>query len=177
MTRALLAVAVAVALSGCVMQQKKPKETTPSLADNLSIGCYTVDLFDPYRLQYPEAGVPDDIRPFIGVWKDAAWNGVWCHDLYVTEVKPDGTVILLDAHGPYLENGHEATIFKRIGKIKDGVLTFESIGKALVTYRLADDGKYLVGNRIDAFGKYEITMARADGFAQVPIPPKKPRRS
>ena len=166
-----------LALAGCGLQSAKPGKVAPTLADKLSLGCYTVDLFDPYRLQFPESGVPKEYRPFIGVWKDAAWNGEWCHDLYITEIKPDGTVTLLDAHGPYLKLGHEATVFKRTARIENGVLSFISVGKAPVTYRLAENGRFLIGNRIDAFGKYEITMARTDGFAQVPLPPKKPRRS
>ncbi len=172
----LVLIAGALALSACVMKPPVKPATPESHADNLKVGCYTVDLFDPYRLQFPENGVPRANSKFIGVWKDAAWDGEWCHDLYVTEVRQDGTVTLLDAYGPSTKQNREATVFKRQAVIKDGALTFTSVGGASVVYRLSENGNFLIGRRIDALGKSEITMARRDGVAVPPIPPKKPAR-
>ena len=172
----LVLIAGALALTACEMKPKTKPATSASHADNLKLGCYTVDLFDPYRLQFPTKGVPRENSRFIGAWKDAAWNGEWCHDLYITEVRPDGTVTLLDAYGPSTKQNREATVFKRQAVIKDGELVFTSIGGASVTYRLSKNGEYLIGRRVDALGKYNITMARRDGVAVPPIPPKKPKR-
>lgn len=175
--RRLVLLASALLLCACETAEKKAPPPVKGHADNLSLGCYTVDLFDPYRLEFPKAGVRREDSKFLGAWKDAAWNGEWCHDLYITEVLPDGTVTLLDAYGPYLKQKREATVFKRRGTLKEGVLSFTSVGGASVSYQLSEDGDYLLGNRIDALGRYVITMARRDGVAMPPIPPKKPVRS
>ena len=176
----LVLLAGVLTLGGCEflgLKEKKKPEVKKTHADNLSVGCYTVDLFDPYRLEFPNAGVDPTHSKFIGVWKDAAWNGEWCHDLYITEVLPDGTVTLLDAYGPYLKQKREATVFKRRASLKDGVLSFTSIGGAAVSYKLSDDGAYLIGRRVDVLGEYAITMARRDGIAVPPIPLRRPSRS
>ena len=57
------------------------------------------------------------------------------------------------------------------------MLTFTSVGGASVSYQLSENGDFLLGKRIDALGRYVITMARRDGVAMPPIPPKKPVRS
>ena len=125
--RRLMMAVLATALAGCIQPQKKPVAVAPDLSDQLKIGCYTVDLFDPYRIEYPTAGVPAEHVKFLGVWKDGAWNGTWCHDLYITEVRADGTVTLLDAYGPNLNRGWEAQVYKRTGLITDGVLRFDGV--------------------------------------------------
>lgn len=174
-------IAVAAALAGCGggLKQGDPVEAAPAsagLTNDLSIGCYTVDLFDPYRINYPGADVPVQYAKFLGVWKDGSWNNEWCHDLYVTDVQPDGTVTVLDAYGPYPKLNVEAQVYKRTGRIdEEGVLNLISLGGANVTYRLVDDA-YLVGRRLSLWGKYDITMARHEGVAIVPIPPRNPRR-
>lgn len=166
----------ALALAGCESKApEKPEAAAYDHSRDLSVGCYTVDLFDPYRLKYPANGVPREHSRFIGVWKDAAWNGEWCHDLYITEVRPDGTVTLLDAHGPYKPQNHEATVFKRQARISNGTLTFTSVGGGSVSYRLSADGGYLIGRRKDFAGEYAATMSRHDGIPVPPIPPKRPR--
>lgn len=157
---------------GCTAEKRAQVEV--DLRKKLSPGCYTVDLFDPYEIKYPEAEVPQEYAAFLGVWQNGAWGGTWCHDLYITQVSADGQVVLLDAHGPD-GAGIEATVFKRKGFIKDGVLTFLSIGSVPVSYRLVGD--YLVGERKSAIGKVEITMSRTDGIALVPEPPLKPVRA
>lgn len=175
--RRLVVLAALLALAGCDLlgPRKKPEPVVADLSKRLKVGCYTVDLFDPYKLKSPAAGVPIGNSRFIGVWKDAAWNGEWCHDLYITEVRPDGGVTLLDAYGPYKRQGREATVFKRQAKISNGVLSFTSIGEAKVSYRLSADGRYLLGKRTDIGGDYDITMLRHDGIPLPPIPPVKPR--
>ena len=166
-----LAILGAVFAIACTPQKRAQIEV--DIAKRLSPGCYTVDLFEEYRIEYPEAGVPAEASQFLGVWKNGAWNGRWCHDLYVTKANPDGTVNVIDAYGPD-GGGREATVFKRVGKVENGVLSFHSQGSAPVEYRIIDE--YLVGERRDAFGKYEITMSREIGIALVPIPPRKPVR-
>jgi hypothetical protein len=172
--RRLLAVAVTIGLAGCVSAEKRA-EIEVDLSKRLSPGCYTVDLFDPYRIEYPLPDVPAESRKFLGVWKNGAWGDNWCHDLYVTQVHADGTVDVIDAYGPKPNSTIDAHVFKRKGKIENGVLTFQSRFNSPVSYRLV--GEFLVGERLDAFGKMEITMSREFGLAEVPIPPRNPRRS
>ena len=175
----LAAVIGLLAIAGCAQEKRAEVET--DLRKQLSPGCYTVDLFDPYTIEYPGPDVPEDARAFLGVWKNGAWGGHWCHDLYITRAFADGSVELLDAYGPFRQAGIEATVFKRKGRVKDGVLTFRSQNGSLVEYRIVDD--YLVGQRRGTLGKFEITMSREDGLgimpavAQVPMPPRKPVRS
>lgn len=172
-----------LAIAGCA--EEKQAEVKIDLADRLSPGCYTVDLFDPYKIENPAPDVPQDAREFLGVWKNGAWGGRWCHDLYITKAFSDGGVELLDAYGPYREAGIEATVFKRRGHVKDGVLSFTSQHGSPVEYRIV--GHYLVGERRGTLGTFEITMSREDGLAtamgtapalaQVPMPPRKPLKS
>lgn len=175
----LVAVAGLLAIAGCAEEHQARVES--HIARQLSPGCYTVDLFDPYKIEKPAADVPADAAAFLGVWKNGAWGGHWCHDLYITQVSADGTVVLLDAYGPYREANIEATVFKRRGKVKDGLLTFTSQGGSPVEYRIVDG--FLVGERRGTLGTFEIIMSRVDGLgpiselAQVPVPPRKPLRS
>lgn len=171
--RNFAAIVAVLAVAGC--GEKEPEVATPdlTLADKLSPGCYTVDLFDPYTIEQPTPEVPADSSAFLGVWKNGAWNGEWCHDLYVTRVAADGTVEVLDAYGPMRSAGIEATVFRRKGQVKDGILTFHSQG-GKVEYKR--DGEYLVGFRKGTLGKMEITMSRQEGMAMAtpsPMPPKK----
>ncbi len=169
-----LAAAIALlAIAGCA--EKKPAEVKVGLSDRLSPGCYTVDLFDPYTIENPGPDVPEETSAFLGVWKNGSWGGKWCHDLYITKAFPDGSVELLDAYGPYRDAGIEATVFKRQGRVKDGVLTFNSQNRSPVEYRIVGD--YLVGERRGTLGTFEITMSREDKIAEVPLPPRKPVRS
>ena len=169
----LLMVVLALAIAGCVPMKAKKQVGDPH-AKNLSPGCYTVDLFDPYVLQYPEETVSAEAREFLGVWRQGAWGGDWCHDLYVTAVYPDGTVDVLDLYGPKRDSGVEATVFKRRGFIENGTLKLNSVGFAKVTYRR--EGRYLLGFRDGVHGEFNATMIREEKVAQVPIPPVNPRR-
>jgi hypothetical protein len=175
----LVAVVGLLAVAGCA--EEKQAQVEVDISKRLSPGCYTVDLFDPYKIENPGPDVPADAAAFLGVWKNGAWGGKWCHDLYITEAKAGGEVVLLDAYGPYREANIEATVFKRRGRVKDGVLTFTSQHGSPVEYRIV--GGYLVGERRGTLGTFEITMSRVDGLgplpamAQVPLPPRKPLRS
>ena len=175
----VLMVAVMLSVSGCMLTAEKPKPAAPAVdhSKKLVNGCYTVDLFDPYRIKYPKANVPRQMSRFLGVWKNAGWGGKWCHDLYVVNVSADGTVTLLDAHGPDKKRGLEATVFKRLAKIKNGELTFKSVGAGVVRYRLSDDGSYMLGMRKDYHGDHEITMNKVDGSMIPPLPPRKAVRT
>ena len=157
-----LAFLALIAFAGCADKDQPAGVAVATLADRLNPTCYTVDLFDPFTLEKPAPDVPPETKAFLGVWKHGAWNGQWCHDLYVTRVGADGNVEVLDAYGPYSAAGIEATVFKRKGRIKDGVLTFHSQG-GTVEYRL--DGEYLVGTRKGTLGNMEITMSRQDDVA------------
>lgn len=172
--RKLLAIVAVLAVAGCVKPEKRAALEV-DLSKRLSPGCYTVDLFDPYQIEYPAANVPKEVRQFLGVWKNGAWGGRTCHDLYITQAFPDGRVTVIDAYGPDSNSGRDATVFTRTGIVSNGVLTFQSIGSAPVNYRMV--GEFLVGERLDAFGKFEITMSREEALAEVPIPPVKPART
>ncbi len=175
----LVAVVGLLAVAGCA--EEKQAQVEVDISKRLSPGCYTVDLFDPYKIVKPGSDVPADATAFLGVWKNGAWGGRWCHDLYITEAFADGSVVLLDAYGPYREANIEATVFKRKGRVRDGILKFTSQGGSPVEYRIVNG--YLVGERRGTLGTFEITMSRVDGLgplpamAQVPMPPRKPLRS
>lgn len=176
--RKLLWVALAATLGACMPAAKKQSVTSagPDLTSDLSIGCYTVDLFDPYSIQYPTAGVPVEHAKFLGVWQDGAWDKEnWCHDLYITEIRADGTVSLMEAYGPNEKRSTSGILFKRQGKIEDGVLSFVGAGQARLRYRLV--GSFLVGERQDVYSKMTATLRRTDGIAVVPLPPRNPRRT
>ncbi|HET7409567.1 MAG TPA: hypothetical protein VFJ13_05160, partial [Paracoccaceae bacterium] len=108
------------------------------------------------------AEVAQEAHKFLGVWKHGAWDGKWCHDLYVTSISTDGSVEVLDAYGPYRAAGMEATVFRRTGTLEDGVLTFHSRGG---TVRYRRDGEYLVGTRKGTLGDFEIIMSREEDVA------------
>lgn len=175
----LVAVVGLLAVAGCA--EEKQAQVEADISKRLSPGCYTVDLFDPYKIETPGPDVPREATAFLGVWKNGAWGGHWCHDLYIVKAFSDGSVELLDAYGPYRQANIEATVFKRKGRVEDGILKFNSQGRSPVEYRIVNG--YLVGERRGTLGTFEITMSRVDGLgplpamAQVPLPPKKPLRS
>lgn len=170
--RRAAALLAALAMAGCADREQE-EVAVIDLSDRLSPGCYTVDLFDPYTIERPAPGAPEGAASFLGVWKNGAWNGNWCHDLYVTKVMADGTVEVLDAYGPMRSVGIEATVFRRKGHFSDGVLTLHSQG-GRAEYRR--EGEYLVGKRRGTLGTMVITMSRQEGLAMDPTPPKKPVR-
>ncbi|WP_316014180.1 hypothetical protein [Roseobacter sp. HKCCA0434] len=68
-------------------------------------GCYTVDLYDdPYRrneIQPAKQGLPRDWNRYLGTWGNGAWNGGQCHEIHVTEVYQDGSVVVIDTTAPF----------------------------------------------------------------------------
>lgn len=158
--RAAIAVLAAITVAGCGGSDSKDEVAVDAPA--LSPGCYTVDLFDPFTIKAPPPEIAEEADDFLGVWMNGAWDGKWCHDLYVTSVNADGSVEVLDAYGPYVPAGVEATVFRREGHLKDGVLTLHSQG-ATVTYHR--DGAYLVGTRKGAYGDFDIIMSREKNVA------------
>lgn len=155
-----MAIFAVLAVAGC--GGKKPEAVAVvDAGDKLKPDCYTVDLFDPFTVESPPAELADEASGFLGVWKNGAWNGDWCHDLYVTRVGADGQVEVLDAYGPLRASGLEATVFRRKGTLKNGVLRFQSHG-GMVEYRR--NGEYLVGERKGVLGEFEIFMTREDGI-------------
>ncbi|MEM7212821.1 MAG: hypothetical protein AAF479_13165 [Pseudomonadota bacterium] len=170
----LLMILLALVIAGCMPQKARKAVTGDPHAKNLSPGCYTVDLFDPYFIQYPDESVPTEVRQYLGVWRQGAWGGKWCHDLYVTAAYADGTVDVLDLYGPLPGTPVEATVFKRKGRVVNGELQLSSIGFATTTYRR--EGEYLLGLRDGVHGKFDVTMVREERLAEVPIPPVNPRR-
>lgn len=158
--RTFVTVLAVLAIAGC--GGPEPEVAQVEEADLLRPDCYTVDLFDPFTIQNPPADVAPEAHKFLGVWKNGAWDGKWCHDLYITRVAADGSVEVLDAYGPFRAAGFEATVFKRTGRLKDGVLTFHTRGG---TVQYKRDGEYLVGTRKGTLGNFEIVMSREDNVA------------
>ena len=155
-----VAVFAVLVIAGC--GSPEPEVAEVAEADLLRPDCYTVDLFDPFTIENPPADVAQEAHQFLGVWKNGAWGGTWCHDLYITRVGADGSVDVLDAYGPFRAAGFEATVFKRTGKLEDGVLTFHTRGG---TAQYRRDGDYLVGTRKGTLGNFEIVMSREENVA------------
>lgn len=135
--------ALGVAVTGCA---PKRAATGPTPYDKtVDAGCYTVDLFTPAAVATPTDDVPTEWRGYLGKWGGGAWEGKWCHDLYVLSITPDGKVDVISAHAPFPEWGREATAFRRQGLIsKDGRLTIR-FKDVVVEYRL-ENGR-LLGDR------------------------------
>lgn len=101
-------------LAGCVQPQ-------PRLPDSALVkpGCYTVDLYDdPYRrneIQPAKAGLDESWNRYLGVWGEGAWDGGQCHEIYVTEVNQDGSVVVIDTVAPY--QSLRAESHRRTGRI------------------------------------------------------------
>lgn len=129
--------------------------------------CYTVVLFDDPQVVEPEADVPTEYRSFLGDWTNGAWDGKWCHDLRISEVRADGTVELYDMHAPYEEWGQPATAFKRTARIDpEGNLRFR-YGTESVTYRLVEGE--LHARRSGRFGDLEAILIDPGLEAQVAV--------
>jgi len=164
-------VAAGLALLGCA---GKPKEVAQTAAPEITIrpDCYTVVLFDKHPIVPPEAGVAPEHARFLGQWKQGAWNGEWCHDLLITEVRKDGEVRMVDMHAPYEPWGQPATAFQRIGRIdKDGNLIVR-YGTESVRYRI-EQGR-LVAQRSGVHGNL-VAVLQQDGYT--PLPPMRPANS
>lgn len=146
--------ALGVALAGCA---PKRAATGPTPYDRtVDAGCYTVDLFTPSNITQPTDDVPAEWHGYLGKWGGGAWEGKWCHDLYVLSISADGKVDLISAHAPFPEWGREATAFRRQGLIgKDGRLTVR-FKDVVLEYRL-DKGS-LLGDRRQGNAKMRIKL-------------------
>ena len=149
-------------------------DETVSREDQLRPNCYSVDLFDPHPLVTPGAEVPVAAAAFIGEWGNGAWEGQWCHDVRVTQANADGTVELLEMHGPWAAIGADPTVFKRVGRVRNGVLTYRSFNRATVSYRI--EGTYLIGRREMANGVFEAVLERTETLGR-PLPSRRPANS
>lgn len=155
--RSIALLAACAILSGCFGFGRKEKvATTPPPA--VDSECYTVDLFTEAKIEKPADTVPDAYRAFLGDWGKGAWNDVWCHDLRITKVQPDGKVELFEMHAPYPPWGQPATAFRRTARIsRDGILHL-AYGTETVNYQIVD-GK-LEGRRHGSLGNLKVSLVR-----------------
>lgn len=163
MLRPILCVAAALAVAACGGSGGGAVvATAPTGLDayrnTLDETCYTVDLFGEVPFASPASDVPAQWRAFSGKWGGGAWQGVWCHDLYVLDVTSSGRVSLIETHAPYAEWGKPATAFRRSGQIgEDGRLRVR-YGPVRVEYWV--DGDTLYGLRQESRGTLRIAMTR-----------------
>ncbi len=148
--------ALSMALAGCT---PKRAATGPTPYDRtVDAGCYTVDLFTPATVSTPSEDVPSEWRGYLGKWGGGAWEGKWCHDLYVLSITPDGKVDVISAHAPFPEWGREATAFRRQGIIgKNGRLTLR-FKDVVLEYRLENGS--LLGDRRQGNAKMRIKLSQ-----------------
>jgi len=165
--RSVLLVGMCVVLSGCLGFGREEKAEAPPPTPVVTSDCYTVDLFTKAKVQKASADVPNDYSQFLGEWGGGAWNDVWCHDLLVTKVYPDGRADLFEMHAPYEPWGQPATAFKRTARIdKDGNLRF-AYGTETLTYRIVN-GK-LEGKRSGTMGNLTVSLVQR-GVPPIPVP-------
>ena len=134
---------------------------TPAVVDDLKSrlkpDCYTVDLFGTNRVEKPSSDVPAENAAFLGVWGNGAWNGEWCHDIYVLDVRADGTATIVDTHGYFDKYGQVPSAFKRTARIEKGVLRFAH-GLGIYRYQIIDG--FLVGESSGRFGDLTVVLSR-----------------
>jgi hypothetical protein len=150
-----LAIVSALVLAAC---ENKTAKVGPTPYDKTVVNdCYTVDLFTVATVEPPASDVPGEWSGYSGKWGSAAWEGKWCHDLYVLKIAPTGEVDVMSLHAPYEPWGKPATAFRRKGFMtKDGRLRVPSAG-VLTEYWL-QDGK-LYGLRKEGNGEFRIAMS------------------
>jgi hypothetical protein len=157
--RALISLVAAAGLAGCGGGGPIERIQT-AFEETRDPACYTVDLFTKPRFVTPGSDVPADMRAFAGVWGEGAWNGEWCHDLYVLEIKPDGAVKLIETHAPHAPWGKRATAFQRTARIdRDGRLRLR-YGRVRTEYWVEDGTLY--GVQDEAGDIRRIAMTRRD---------------
>lgn len=121
--------------------------------------CYTVDLFTDVKVEVPPEDLPERYTQYLGQWGNGAWNGVWCHDLLVHRIYPDGQVALVDMHAPYPPWNQPASAFRRFGWIdEEGKLHF-NYGAEKATYEIVD-GKMEGSRRVKGLGRLDIELQR-----------------
>lgn len=114
MIRIVASASLLALLAACV-------EPQAGLPDSALVrpGCYTVELYDDRfrrnEIQPAKAGLSDNWNRYLGVWGEGAWNGGQCHEIHVTEVNQDGSVLVIDTVAPF-EN-LRAESHRRTGRI------------------------------------------------------------
>lgn len=151
--------ALGVALAGCAPKRVATVGPTPYDL-TVDAGCYTVDLFTPSAVTTPTSDVPTEWHGYLGKWGGGAWEGKWCHDLYVLSISAEGQVDVISAHAPFPEWGLEATAFRRQGFIdEDGRMTVR-YKDIVVEYRLEKGN--LLGDRVQNKAKMRIKLSQQD---------------
>jgi hypothetical protein len=150
----LLWLAVVGLIAGCASRPP----ASDQFAQTRDSTCYTVDIFDKIIVKTPEAGVPKEWRGFAGRWGGGAWNGAWCHDLYVLDIASSGAATVIETHAPMPAWGKPASAFRRTAHIdKDGRLRM-NFGRVKVEYWL--DGDTLYGKRDEGMGEMLVALSR-----------------
>ncbi|MEM7270379.1 MAG: hypothetical protein AAF401_14160 [Pseudomonadota bacterium] len=146
--------ALAAALAACA---PPPKRTATTYDSTVKRDCYTVDLFTEAVVEPPAEDVPAEWKGFSGVWGGGAWEGKWCHDLYVLSIDANGQVTVIETHGPFEDWGREATAFRRQGYITDKGRLRLIYSNVSVEYELAGDK--LHGRRKEGAGEMLIKLS------------------
>lgn len=169
--RITIVLGLALLAAACAPTPKKTVDKPEGFASLRSPGCYTVDLFREVKINEPGRDVPAEYAAFLGEWGNGVWNGTWCHDLLIHTVDATGRVEMLDMHAPTELYRQPATIFKRVGQIReDGALHFAH-GVTVRQYKVIDG--LMHGQREGPLGSLRIVMSR-NGV--VPLPPPRPVR-
>jgi hypothetical protein len=150
-------IGAACLLAACAPSKPKAPAVDP-FAVTRDDSCYTVDLFTKVAIRAPSDKVPSDWRGYSGRWGGGKWAGVWCHDLYVVDIAPDGKVTVIETHAPLEAWGKPATAFRRTARIgQDGRLRL-AYGDVAVEYWL--ENGLLKGLRDEGAGLQHIAMTR-----------------
>lgn len=154
--------AVSLVLAGCA---QKPEEVAEAPPPELTRDdCYTVVLFDDVDIVQPGPEVPAEYHGFVGAWQKGAWDGKWCHDVLISEVRADGSVELFEMHAPYVEWGQPASAFKRRARIdENGNMRFR-YGTETISYTLVDGS--LHARRSGRFGDLAAVLVNGDSVAR-----------
>lgn len=147
----------AAVLAGLLAACSSKPEPKPVVVAEVPKDCPTVWVFSDTKIRKPKKDVPDEWKAFSGVWGNAGWDGHHCHDLYVMEIAKDGTVKLMDTHGPGPK--YSGTAFPRVGKIgKDNRLSFLADGIRREYWIF--DGKMIGIRHLTSTKKSHIEMER-----------------
>ncbi len=140
--------------AGCASAPKPPDP----FATTRDGSCYTVDIFDEIAVRTPGPDVPEAWRGFSGRWGGGAWNGRWCHDLYILDIASSGAATVIETHAPLPEWGKPASAFRRTARIdSDGRLRMR-FGRVKVEYWL--EGDTLYGRRDEGTGEMIVALSR-----------------
>ena len=147
--------AAGLALAACA--PKRAANAPDPYDRTVDAECYTVDLFTPAQVSKPSNDVPAEWHAYLGKWGGGAWEGQWCHDLYVLSISPDGQVDIISAHAPLEAWGKEATAFRRQGRITED-------GKLRILYRNIEleyrlQGGKLYGDRKEGDTRMRIKLS------------------